>query len=159
MAKFRLRILEKFDVWADAATALSNITTVPKYVVIKKPTPKIVEYWVCVPMVGDQFDYVQDQLFNVESELKGQVADIDAAVADRANIVDGLILEMSNLDGTVDVYTDDDSYENNMGTDGAHRATEGWTPANQIKPSGQAFNDSQLGVEGADSKGFGNTLN
>lgn len=159
MAKFRLRILEKFNDWTAAETALGEVTTVPKYVVIKKPAPSIVEYWICVPMVGDQFDYVQGQLFNMEAELKGQVADLAAAIADRVNIVDGLVLEMSNLDGTVDVYTDDDSYANNMGTDGAHRATEGWTPANQIKPSGQAFNDSQLSVEGADDHGFGNPLN
>lgn len=171
MAKFKLEILHKVNDPAQAETLAGEITTFPKYVVVKKPFPKIVEYLVCVPFVGDTFDRPAAQMLTIDAPHKGDVADFGTAVTERADVPDGLILEQVNADATVSVYTDDGNFVLDMiaepevveedgshSNDGGHRAREGWAPPSKIKPTGQAFNDSQLGVAGADSAGFGKEL-
>lgn len=165
MAKFKLEVLKKVNDPAVAETELGLITTFPKYIVVKKPFPKIVEYLICVPFVGDQFDRVGDQLLDISAPHKADEANQAAAVLARADVPDGLILEVTNADATVSVYTDDGQFVNDMIAQkkdlpniGGHRAEEGWAPPSQIKPTGQAFNDSQLGVDGAEAAGFGKEL-
>lgn len=166
MAKFNLEVLKKTRDAAEAETELGLITTFPKYIVVKKPTINITEYWVCVPFIGDQFDRLAGNLYNVTvGEHTTGHLDLATAVAARGDIVDGLIVEQANVGGTFDTYADDDQYahdqisEKKDGTNiGGHRAEEGFAPPSQIKPTGQAFNDSQLGVEGADAAGFGKEL-
>jgi hypothetical protein len=171
MAKFKLEILHKVNDPAEASTLIDTVTTFPKYMVVKKPFPKIVEYLVCVPFVGDTFDRVFDQMLSINAPLKGDVADFATAVVERADVVDGLILEQVNADATVSVYTDDGNFavdmiaeapvveaDGHLSNIGGLRAREGWSPPSKIKPSGQAFNDSQLGVDGAAAAGFGKEL-
>lgn len=168
MAKFNLEVLHKTNDAAEAETKLGEITTFPRYIVVKKPTTNITEYWVCVPFIGDQFDRPSSQLYNVDVELHtADHADMAAAVAAREGLVDGLILEQTVVGGTIDAYADDGQYAHDQiaekkdlaaGNIGGHRAEEGFAPPSQIKPTGQAFNDSQLGVEGAEAAGFGKEL-
>jgi hypothetical protein len=166
MAKFKLEVLKKVNDPTVAETELGLITTFPKYIVVKKPFPKIVEYLVCVPFVGDQFDRPMDQLLDIDAPLQAEdVEDLATAVAARAGIVDGLILEMTKADGTLNVYTDDGNFSNDMIAEkknlpniGGHRAEEGWKPPSTLKPTGQAFNDSKLSVTGAEEAGFGKEL-
>lgn len=167
MAKFNLEVLHKTNDPAEAETKLGEITTFPKYVVVKKPTINIVEYWVCIPY-NEGFNRPAGALFNVQAEehTTGHL-DFATAVAARDGIVDGIIVEQANVGGTFDTYADNDQYTHDQiaekkdlaaGNIGGHRAEEGWTPPSTIKPTGQAFNDSQLGVEGADAAGFGKEL-
>jgi hypothetical protein len=165
MAKFKLEVLHKTNDPAEAETKLGDITAFPKYIVVKKPTINIVEYWVCVPY-NEGFTRPSSALYNVEAEEHtAGLADLAAAVAAREGIVDGLILEQGAADGTFTSYADNDEYthdqiaEKKDGSNiGGHRAEEGWAPPSTIKPTGQAFNDSQLGVEGAEAAGFGKEL-
>ena len=171
MAKFKLEILHNVNDPSEAETLVGSVTTFPKYVVVRKPGDKVTEYLVCVPFVGDTFDRPFDQMLSIDAPHKGDVADFATAVSERATVPDGLILEQVNLDATVSVYTDDGNFivdmiaepevvepDGSHSNDGGSRAREGWAPPSQIKPSGQAFNDSQLGVEGADAAGFGKEL-
>lgn len=171
MAKFKLEILNKVNDPSEAQTLVGAVTTFPKYIAVRRVGPKVTEYLVCVPFVGDAFDRVFDKLLTIESPHKGDVADFATAVADRATVPDGLILEQNNAGGTVSIYTDDGEFINDLiaepetvaangshTNDGGHRAREGWSPPTEISPTGQAFNDSKLSAPGAAAAGFGKEL-
>lgn len=175
MAKFKFEILAKVQDPAEVRALYDAEPRSPKCIVQKRVGEFQTDYLLCVPYIGDEFDRRGSQMLFLDIAHREDVADQDAAEAARGGSgdIDGLTLEHTNTDGTVSVYSDDGQYLNYMiaekavvevdgshSNDGAHRAEEGWEIPTQIKPSGQAFNDSKKGVAGADSAGFdGNTLN
>jgi len=167
MAIFKLEILHKVNDPAEARTLFDAVTKNPKCIVMKRVGEYVNDFLVCVPFHGDTFDRVFDQILTLDVPHREDVADIDAAEAARGGTgdIDGLTFEYQALDGSVEVYSDDGTFLHNMIAEpksppsvGGHRAEEGWAPPSQIKPTGQAFNDSQLGVDGAAAAGFGKEL-
>lgn len=167
MPKFKLEVLQKVNDPASARTLFDAETRNPKCIVMKRVGEYVNDYLICVPYVGDSFDRVADQMLSLDVPHREDVADMDAAEAARGGTgdIDGLTFEYSNPDGSVSVFSDDGTFIHNMIAEaknppnvGGHRAEEGFAPPSQIKPTGQAFNDSQLGVEGAAAAGFGKEL-
>lgn len=167
MANFKLEVLHKVNDAAEARTLFDAVAKSPKCIVQKRVGEYVTDYLVCVPFHGDAFDRVADQMLTLDVPHREDVADMDAAEAARGGTgdMDGLTFEYEAMDGSVEIYSDDGTFLHFMIAEkkdppsvGGHRAEEGFAPPTQIKPTGQAFNDSQLGVEGAAAAGFGKEL-
>ena len=167
MANFKLEVHHKVNDPSEARTLFDAVATSPKCIVMKRVGEYVTDYLVCVPYHGDSFDRVADQMLSLDVPHREDVADIDAAEAARGGTgdMDGLTFEYQNPDASVAVYSDDGTFLHFMIAEaknppnvGGHRAEEGFAPPTQIKPTGQAFNDSQLGVDGAAAAGFGKEL-
>lgn len=167
MAKFKLEVLHKVNDPAEARTLFDAETRNPKCVVMKRVGEYVTDYLVCVPYHGDTFDRIGDQMLSLDIPHREDVADMDAAEAARGGDgdIDGMTFEYANPDGSVAIYSDDGTFIHSMIAEpknppsvGGLRAEEGFAPPTQIKPTGQAFNDSQLGVDGAEAAGFGREL-
>ncbi len=179
MAKFKLQILAKETDPEVIKVAYAAETRKPKYIVSKRVGEFQTDYLLCVPYAGDMFDLPASQFLTLTIAHREDIDDLDPvnnpglAEDARIGVVDGVVLEQTNVDDTISIYSVDGQWIKDMiaeapvveadgshSNDGAHRAREGFTkPPTQIKPTGQAFNDSKLGVAEAEAAGFGNPLN
>ena len=172
MAMMKFEILFKSSDPAAARTFYDAQSARPLAMLVKRVGEKVTDYLVCKPFAGDAYDRVADQIMSVDVAHREDIADVDPAnnpglaEAARVGVVDGLILEFTNADGTIGVFSDDGEYVHNMlneaevveadgshSNDGAHRAREGWAPS-QLAPTGQAFEDYKRGGHSE-----GNSLN
>jgi len=157
MAMMKFEILFKSSDPAEARTFYDAQTFKPLAMVAKRVGEKVTDYLVCKPFAGDTFDRIADQILSLDVLHRVNVADQDAADAARVGRMEGLILEQTIADGTVDIYSSDGNYIHNMlneaevvesdgshSNDGAHRAREGWGPGS-LAPTGQAFEDYKRG--------------
>ena len=177
MAMMKFEILFKSSDAAEARAQFDAQTTTPLAMVVKRVGPKVTDYLVCKPYGGSAYDRVADQILSLDVLPREVIADADPAnnpgLAEAARVgrVEGLILEQTLVDDTIQIYSSDGNFVHNMLNDpgdpaltadgkstsaGAHRAREGWEkPADTpVKPTGQAFNDYQSGGHSQ-----GNSLN
>lgn len=177
MAMMKFEILFKSSDPAEARAFYDAETSGPLAMVVKRVGPQVTDYLVCKPYGESSYNRVADQILSLDVLPREVIADADPAnnpglaEAARDGRVEGLILEETLVDGTIQIYSSDGNFVHNMlneegdltltaegahTNDGAHRAREGWEkPADApVRATGQAFNDYQSGGHSQ-----GNSLN
>jgi hypothetical protein len=108
MMKFEVLFKEKDPTKARAFYDAEALR--PLAMVVKRVGEFVTEYRVCKPFTGDTFDRVADQIMSLDIPHREDVNDQDEAETARVGVVDGLILEWTNADNTVSIYSDDGEF-------------------------------------------------